>query len=75
MNEARKIMQDKYITYQHCPNNIIQVSYQEAKIKLQKTYNEVIEDYYTEKVTEIKNAHSNNKHGLCWKLINEASGH
>ena len=74
MNEARKIMQDKYITYQNCPNNSNQDSYQEAKINLQNTYSEVIEEYYTEKVTKIKNAHSNNKLGLCQKLINEVSG-
>ena len=65
VNEARKIMQDKYITYQNCPNNSNQDSYQEAKINLQNTYSEVIEEYYTEKVTEIENAHSNNKHGFA----------
>ena len=67
-------MQDKYITYQNCPNNSNQDSYQEAKINLQNTYSEVIEKYYTEKVTKIENAHSNNKHGLCWKLIDEVGG-
>ena len=74
MNEARKIMQDKYTPYQNCPNNSNQDRYQDANINLQNTYSEVIEKYYTEKVTKIKNAHSNNKHGLYWKLINEGSG-
>ena len=74
VNEAGKIKQDKYITYQNCPNNSNQDSYQEAKINLQNTYSEEIEEYYTEKVTKIENAHSSNKHGLCWKLINEVSG-
>ena len=74
VNEARKIIQDKYITYQNCPNNNNQDSYQDAGIFLQNTYSEVIEKFYTEKFTEIENAHSNNKHGLCWKLINEISG-
>ena len=47
-------MQDKYITYQNCPNNSNQDSYQEAIINVQNTYSEVIEEYYTEKVTQIK---------------------
>ena len=34
VNEARKVMQDKYITYQNFPNNSNQDSYQEAKINL-----------------------------------------
>ena len=42
-------MQDKYITYQNCPNNSNQDSYQDTKIKLKNTYSEVIEEYYTEK--------------------------
>ena len=40
-------MQDKYITYQNCPNNSNQDSYQEVKINLQSKYSEVIEEYYT----------------------------
>ena len=67
-------MQDKHITYQNCPNNSNHDSYQEAKINFQNIYSEVIEVYYTEKVTEIESSHSSNKHGLCWKLINEVSG-
>ena len=70
VNEARNIMQDKYLKHQNCPNNSNHVSYQGAKINLQNTYSDVIEEYYTERATEIENAHSNNKHGLCWKLIN-----
>ena len=38
MNEARKVMQDKHITYQNCPNNSNKDRYQEAKINLQNTY-------------------------------------
>ena len=44
--KLEKIVQDKYITYQNCPNNSNQDSYQEAKINLQNTYSEVIEEYY-----------------------------
>ena len=36
VNEARKIMQDKYISYQNCPNNSNHDSYQEGKIQLTK---------------------------------------
>ena len=55
VNEAKKTMQDKYLTYQNSPNNSNQGSYQEAKINVQNTYSEVIEEYNTEKVTKIKN--------------------
>ena len=74
VNETRKIIQDKCITYQNCLNNSNQDRYQEAKINLQNTYSEVIEEYYTEKVTKIENSRSSNKHELCMKLINEVSG-
>ena len=54
VNEARNIMQDKYIAYQNCPNNSNEDSYQETKINLQNMYTDVFEDYYTEKVTNRK---------------------
>ena len=45
VKEASKIMEDKYITYQNCLNNSNHDSHQEAKINLQNTYSETIEDY------------------------------
>ena len=48
--------------------------YVKKKESLYRTYTQLEQDKLTRQITEVEEAHENQRYGLSWKLINDISG-
>ena len=71
---ARDQIKDKYNLYQQDATEEKRTEYRKGKQGLDEAYNLAIVEDLNSKIKEVEAAHSNCKHALSWRLINEITG-
>ena len=74
VREKRIKVQEAFNKYHIEPSSENQMDLQTAKGGLEQTYVEIEEERLNELIQQVEDAHSNAKHRLSWKLVNQISG-